>query len=168
MFSNRKEQFMTGDLTLWAQLLEKKRSTRWTLQVAGKHSNHKIYFWTKMFFWFFWVKNLLWMLRVIFSQFFPYLMSPTLCPNVKLTSSHFAKSGIHRRFFLEIAMENNSYRHLDYTNTTHMVSLLNLLSLLLWPFRFCQQWRKNNRSPQTQCNLRFGFKNTIQVSLQCF
>lgn len=69
MFSNRKEQFMTGDLTLYS--------------------------------------------------------------NVKLTSSHFAKSGIHRRFFLEIAMENNSYRHLDYTNTTHMVSLLNLLSLLL-------------------------------------
>lgn len=42
-------------------------------------------------------------------------MSLTLCPKVNLGSSHFAKSGIHRRF-LEIAMEKNLHRHLDFMN----------------------------------------------------
>lgn len=36
MLGNRKEQFITGDLIPWGQLLEKKWGARWTLQVTGK------------------------------------------------------------------------------------------------------------------------------------
>lgn len=44
----------------------------------------------------------------IFSAF-PVFNEPHLCPKVNLGSSHFAKSSTHRQFFLEIALEKNSY-----------------------------------------------------------
>lgn len=44
----------------------------------------------------------------IFSAF-PVFSEPHLCPKVNLGSSHFAKSSIDRQFFLEIALEKNSY-----------------------------------------------------------
>lgn len=142
MLSNRKEQFITGDLTPWPQLLEKKWDTRQTLQITRIVFLITIYISEQKHFS--GVKNLEWLLKSPIFSFFPYLMSPTLWPRIKLGLSHFARAGIHRRFIMEIAIEQNPCRYRNYMSVTNILSWLNLQSLLLCPYCLCQQWGKKS------------------------